>query len=483
MADKNDDKKQPPKPVARYTVGGDKDKKGSSTPKPPPQPVARRTVGGDAGAPQPPQPVARYKTGEEKKPAPPSRPAQPGAAGGRPVARPSERAARHQANVKANPMPTPPQRRVVRPGAVAGAGAATAAAGAAAVGPEIQSKINTIVSKYERLETQSQLAVVYDTIGRIDAKLTELPFKVEKMRERGYVHARQLEAKLVTLEEKWDGNVRPRVETGLKEQIERLDKELEQAEVQVKRINGRVDSTVRGAETAVDSLERRINSAQSTVSALYQGVENEVNEIERRIEATGKMLDLLDGAPGIRLRDAEGPLLAVETEWHRDGKEGPKGFLFLTDQRLIFEQREEIVTKKKFGLFKADSEKIQEVHIDVEVHQIESVAHKEEGGFMGMGKADILELVFAASANIARARLHLKGQNSSDWAAIIKRIQTGDIDKDRSDKYVEALQTAGITSASFPAQCPNCYGTIPTQPRGVTSYTCEFCGVVVSPQT
>jgi hypothetical protein len=148
---------------------------------------------------------------------------------------------------------------------------------------------------------------------------------------------------------------------------------------------------------------------------------------------------------------------------------------------LLFEQREEVVTKKRFGLFKAESEMVQKLHIAVQVHEIDQISHKEEGGFLGMGKADILELVFAATASLSRARFHLKGQDSADWAAMINRIQSGEIDGDRSDEYVDELEAAGITSASFPEQCPNCYAAVPPQPRGVTVYECAFCGATVMP--
>lgn len=454
MADKDDKKqsKTPPQPVRRVQTGGEK-----STPKPPPQPIKRVQVGGPSKP--PPQPVRRVQTGTSTPP---------------PRVRPTVRATQHKQKVAAHPMPAPPQRRVVRP----------AAAAATALSPEIQARMTAVESKYERLETDAQLGNIYDAVGRIDARLTDLPFELEKMRDRGYVHSGQLEDKLEALDDKWDDNIRPRVEASLKEQVERLDKELDQAEMQVKRINPRVESTVKSAETAVDSLERRLTAAHDAIDNLYEPIQNEVNEVERQVNNARQMLDLLDGSQAIQLREAEGPLLAVEAQWHRDGsKEGPDGYLFLTDQRLIFEQREEVVTKKKFGLFKADSETIQEVQVDVEVHEIDSVTHKEEGGFMGMGKADILELVFAASANMSRARFHLKGQNSSEWAAMIKRVQTGDIDADRSDEYVEELETAGITSASFPTSCPNCYAAVPEQPRGVTSYTCEFCGAVIASQS
>jgi hypothetical protein len=465
MADKDDKKqsKTPPQPVRRYTVGDDK----KDAPKPPPQPVKRVQVGGPTKP--PPQPVRRVQTGTGT-PTPPSR------------VRPTVRAVQHQQKVQARPLPTPPQRRIVRPAGAVAAGAAVGAAAAQAVSPEMQARVTAVESKFETLETSAQLTTIYDAVGRIDGKLTDLPFELEKLRDRGYVHSGQLEDKLEALDDKWDDDIRPRVEASLKEQVERLDKELDQAEMQVKRINPRVESTVKMAETAVDSLERRITAAHDAIDNLYEPIENEINEAERQLNNARIMLDLLDGSQAIKLREAEGPLLAVEAEWHRDGDEGPKGYLFLTDLRLIFEQREEVVTKKKFGLFKADSEMVQEVHLDVEVHQIESVSHKEEGGFLGMGKADIIEFVFAASASMSRARFHLKGQNSSEWAAMIKRVQTGDIDADRSDEYMEELETAGITSASFPTACPTCYAPIPEQPRGVTSYTCEFCGAVVAPQ-
>ena len=54
--------------------------------------------------------------------------------------------------------------------------------------------------------------------------------------------------------------------------------------------------------------------------------------------------------------DAEAPLMATEAEWERDGEEGPDGTLYLTDQRLLFEQNEEIATEKLFGLITTKKE-------------------------------------------------------------------------------------------------------------------------------
>ena len=306
------------------------------------------------------------------------------------------------------------------------------------------------------------------------------PFDLEALRDRGYGHSGLLEDKLEALDDQWD-ELRPRVEKALTEQVNRLDRELDQTERQVNRLGNANASVIDSVDSAVDRLGGRITAARRAVDGLYDDIEAELNKIEYELGKVQKMLELIAGSSDIRLLEAEGPLLAVKSEWQQDGEEGPKGYLFLTDQRLLFEQREEVVTKKRFGLFKADSEMVQKLLVEAQVHEIEQIVHKEEGGFLGMGKDDILELVFAPTAPLSRARFHLKGQNSEDWAAMINRIQSGEIDGDRSDEYLDELEEAQITSASFPEKCSNCFAAVPQQPRGVTSYVCEFCGATVLP--
>ncbi len=394
----------------------------------------------------------------------------------KPRVRPSIKADQRKTAIKSRPMPPPPKRRtVVRTAAVAGGAAAVAKAAK----PEDEAKVSQINDQFNALEERAQLASIYTAIGNMDKMSTELPFAVEKLRDRGYVHSGMLEDRLEAIDAKWD-EVRPRVEEQLEKQVQRLDEVLDDVEPKVDKMKATSPSSIKMAETAVESLENRVEAAETSVEGLYDGIEDELNEISYEIQKMDKVLDLLDGSQEIRLQEAEGPLLAVKTEWQRDGKEGPEGFLFLTDQRLIFEQREEI--KKKVGLFKSEKEKVQKVLIEVQVHEIDSLVDKEEGGFLGMGKDDIMEMTFDSTAQLSRARFHLKGQNSSDWAAMIKRVQTGEIDEDRSDEYVEELEAMEAITASFPSQCPNCFAAVTPPDRGVTSLTCEFCGAVIEPE-
>jgi hypothetical protein len=324
------------------------------------------------------------------------------------------------------------------------------------------------------------LGDIYDAVGEIETKLTKMPLDLDELRRRGYVHSGQLEDRLAALDEKWD-EVMPRVEAELNRQVPLLDRELDGVERKMAVLSSGSPAAVSSAKTAVSSMNSKLSAAKSAVRGMYDNLESELYKIESELRQVDWVMDQLDQSPEIRLRDAEGPIAGVEAFWQQDGKEGPKGILYLTDQRLLFEQKEEVVTKKRFGLFKADSEMVHKLQLDIAVHDIDSVKHSEEGGFMGMGKDDILELTCSANASVSRVRLHLKGQDSAEWAGYIKRVQTGEIDQDRDEDYLEEITAAQSMSGAFPSRCPNCFADVPPPPRGVTSVNCEFCGGLITP--
>jgi hypothetical protein len=346
---------------------------------------------------------------------------------------------------------------------------------------ELAAEVSRIQSEFARLEGEAQLSDIYNAIGDLDSRLVELPTTLDALRDRGYVHSAVLDDKLEALDDHWD-ELRPRVEAALQLQIRQLDLELDETERQVNQLRANA-AAIQRTESAVTGLSARVSAAKNAVRGLYQAMELELSEVGAKIGVIRQMMDLIGESQQVRLLDAEGPLVAVRAVWQRDGKDGPEGILFLTDQRLLFEQRKEVVTKKLLGIFKTESEDKLSLMLDIQVSQIESVSHKEEGGFLGMGKDDILEFVFTAAAPVSRARFHLKGQDSADWAGTIKRIQTGEVDEDRADEYVEELAEAELAAASFPELCPNCFAVVPEVPRGVSSIACDFCGTVITPTT
>ncbi len=388
--------------------------------------------------------------------------------------RPTSRANARRQQRQQKPMPKPPARRP------AAARYASRPATAVAAGNELADRVHQLQNEFANLEAKAQLSDAYDAIGRIDQRLLDFTATLEDLRDQGYVHSGNLEDELEALDDKWD-EVRPRVESTLGEHVQRLDREMDQAERQIDRLQAS-SSSVRLGESLVNGLSRRIDAANSALEGLYGGISGELDKMSWELNKLTKMMGTIAESPNIRLVDGEGPLTAVEAVWHQNGDDGPEGVLVLTDQRIFFEERDEVVTKRRFGIFKAESEKVQDLRIEAKVSEIQSLEATEEGGFLGMGKDDILELVFAATAPVSRARFHLKGQDSADWAALIKKVQTGEIDGDRADEYLDELEELEETAASFPTTCPNCYAAVEPPARGVTSVTCEFCGTIITPE-
>ncbi len=396
------------------------------------------------------------------------------------------RARQKQQERQKAPMPQPPARRPVTPAPAAPAAppaAATAGkvtAGAAAAAPDLTPRVRQIQQQFTTLEGQAQLSDLYTAIGNIDKQLLDFPNTLESLRQSGYVHSGALEGLLEQLDSRWD-EVRPRVEATLRDHVQRIDREMGQVQPQIIGMQA-TESALRLGETLLNGLSRRIEAANTAVRGLYSPISTELDKIGWQLQRLSKMMALIAASPHIYLQKGEGPLAAVEAVWQRDGEKGPKGVLVLTDQRLLFEERDEVVTKRRFGIFKAESQKIQELHIETAVGEIQFTEAKKEGGFLGMGKDDILEMTFAATAPVSRARFHLQGQKSADWAELIKKIQSGEVDADRAGRYVAEAQALAETAASFPTTCPNCFAAIEPPGRGIMSVTCEFCGTIITPQ-
>jgi LSD1 subclass zinc finger protein len=340
----------------------------------------------------------------------------------------------------------------------------------------LQVRVDSLHRKFNKLEDKAQFTTVHESIARIEERLSEYPMEVKALERRGYLHSGPLNERIHILGGQWR-KVSSSLRSSLRSQQNRLSSEVRSTSRKVNQANSSRQSSISSAESAVNSLESKIGTAERNLSSNYENVDSELQAIGSDFRRLDWMLDQLEESNEIKLKSGEGPLIAVKTEWHRDGKEGPEGVLFLTDQRLLFEQREEIVTKKRFGIFKSESEMVQKLWLDINVYDIASVEDSEEGGFLGIGKDDILEITCSGDAPISRGRFHLDGQDSAGWRTQIKTVQSGDIAKARH-------KTAQIEDVShaIPSQCPNCLAPLPDVPRGATRIKCEFCGTLVGPE-
>lgn len=365
-------------------------------------------------------------------------------------------------------------------GAMATGTAGVAAAAAAVTTEQLQYRLNALQNQFESLQGATQLSDLYQVLGNTDGRLNQMPAELDSLRGRGFVHAGRLESRITSLQGQWKV-AKPRVEAAIRQQSSQLSQELQRVRPAVSQMSTRSHNTIDAAESAINGLQNQIGAARNNVTSMYSGVDSEINRINAILVQLGWMMDQFDQSSEVNLRQAEGPVLATEAEWYRDGDEGPDGVLYLTDQRLLFEQKEEVATKKFLGLFTTEKSKVQRLLLEAEVKEIESAKDSEEGGFLGLGKKDMLDFVLGGNAPVSRARFYIKGQEAADWAAWVRRVQTGEIDRERASEFVAEVAEAQATAAAFPSQCPTCFAPVPPQPRGITSVQCEFCGGTIQP--
>jgi len=329
--------------------------------------------------------------------------------------------------------------------------------------------------KYE----EATLTDMRAALLKLDTTLNAFPVTVQTVRESGYIFDNSLEREIATLNQQWDATM-PKIMN----EVLRRSQELTAASV---RLGQQHPWDGAGTEpparaSAVWEFERTIGSAESNIRGMYSRLETHIQDVETRLRKAQQLMDRFAQA-GFKLQPNEYPVVACAARYLTGAgdEEGPNGFLFLTDQRLIFEQNEDVVREKKLFIA-TKKEHVQEVKLDVPVGAIKKI-EAEDKGFMG--HKDFLTMRFQEPpASRPGARFHIQGSNE-EWVALVNKITSGEIDADRVGaksvaERVAAAETSGVPAEErpdIPTNCPTCGAPIRVKVvRGMTSVTCEYCG-------
>jgi hypothetical protein len=345
---------------------------------------------------------------------------------------------------------------------------------ASSASEETRAKLESLQDKFNDLQESLLLTSVRNNMEAVGTKLSLLPNKVEQLRTRGYAFRSFLENKIKVLTEKWQ-QTRANVSREIDKRTRELEQEADQAESVLRQAAASVQAAaVSRAESAISTLESKVRAAASAIEALYNTFEDNVNQTAAQVDEIEWLLDQIDEAC-FELHPAEDPVMACKAEYMETEKEGPKGILYLTDERVVFERKEEVATKKVLFIA-TEKETVHELLLEVPVGQIEEIKAQDKKKFLG--RKEMLELFFAPEADFSDATFRLHGgAKNEDWNALISRVKSGEIDKERSHPKDEAVVEA---ARSAPTKCTTCGATLPAEiVRGQREITCEYCGSVV----
>ena len=344
---------------------------------------------------------------------------------------------------------------------------------------EVKSDIRSLQSSLQGLQSSVRLTDIRDNVEDLQTSVNGMDQRIESLRINGYVFEKNLEENAKDFVEQWQ-TLENKIHSQVEREARSLERSLRPLESQITQIAGQSGAPaalrprVSRLRSQVEALEGKVEAVTESIQGGYDQFNSDVQKVKSHLSKLEWMLNEFSEAT-FKLLATEGAIMAVKAVWAKDGKErkdDPEGVLYLTDQRLLFEQKEKIATKKV--LFIATEKKlVQELRWEAPVALIEEVKARKDGF---MNKDDFIEVRFGKSAPFSVAHLHI-WESGDTWKALLKRAQAKEFDTTRAvaidEEAVEKVKDA-------PTECPSCGGAI-TQVvmRGMESITCEYCGAVI----
>lgn len=345
---------------------------------------------------------------------------------------------------------------------------------------KLTAEFNGLQTELRTLQGKVNLQSVRDSVDDLKAQIDGLPQKVRDLRERNYAFAKGLEDRAVELGQRWSGTM-PSILTVIDQQTYQLQLAVRPVEMQLSSLATQMGNPDYGLtlasqlRTDINTLEGRVSGAESTVHGMYDTFYAEANKFNSELERIKWMLDQLDQA-SFKLLATEGAIAAVKATWTRDGREDkddPQGILFLTDQRLLFEQKQQVATKKVLFIT-TETKMVQQLALDLPLVKVEEVKASKQGF---LKNEDFVDFRFASGAQVNAAQFHIFAMDGGAWVALVNRARNSDFDKDRAIE-IDKAEEDKVKEA--PTICPSCGGTIRQAVlRGMATITCEYCGRVI----
>jgi hypothetical protein len=345
---------------------------------------------------------------------------------------------------------------------------------------ETKKRIDAVQSSINALHSKVRLSDARDAVEDLQTRIANLPAKIKDLRARGYPFEKGLEGKAADFAAQWT-TMQARVLAEIDQQAHGLERSLGPIETDLRRLVAQASvpavaqPLLTQVESAVSTLESKASAASSSIHGMYDDLQAHVQEVFNHVQQVEWALQQVNEAT-FQLLPTEAPVMAVRATWakgEKEDKDDPQGILYLTDQRLLFEQKQEMATKKVLFVT-TQKEKVQQLLLEVPVALVDN-AKATKRGFLG--HEDHLELAFSPDAAIEAAHFHIDGQDCRWWQGLIGRAKARDFDADRA----VAVDEAAVQKVrAAPTACPHCGAAITAQIlRGMDSIRCEYCGKVI----
>jgi hypothetical protein len=257
--------------------------------------------------------------------------------------------------------------------------------------------------------------------------VTGLPESVRRLRTRGYKFQSSLDQTADELKEQWKV-LRPSLRKMLQDRVMELGPALGCIQYAMRQLNRFASDPINAepllahARASVSDLERRSRLAMHELNDPFAAYRTKVGLFVAGLEQLEWTLTQ-GGEAKFQLQAGEGVVIGAKATWLRSDEDHPDGVLYLTNQRIIFEQKQN-VPKRKFVFITTDSKLVHQALLEVPIKAIEAITATKKGFFRNK---DHLEMTFASGMSVPAAYFWLHGQDSISWEELVRRAKSGNL--------------------------------------------------------
>jgi predicted nucleic acid-binding Zn-ribbon protein len=302
---------------------------------------------------------------------------------------------------------------------------------AAASHADIQAEVQHLQSSLSDLQEHSSFSSVISDLTNTDTALQRASELLESARDKGYVYQSELETLLYDSIAQWE-TVRAQVSQIVEHQSHALQGQLAALNPMIQSLNRVIavptsaSNQLRTTQNYVNNLLTNVTRMESDLQGRYGPIQSNAQTINARLKDVHWALDQLSQAK-FQVESGEDLIMAVPARWDKEGKDDPEGVLYLSNRRFVFERKEKVATKKVLFITTA-SELVQEIIIDQPLSKLSDVQAENKGLF---GHQDFLRITFS-DTQIGTLSIHINGQDSKDWAGLLVRAKSGQIEAERA---------------------------------------------------
>jgi len=366
---------------------------------------------------------------------------------------------------------------------------------------EISHKISSLTSEASRLQSEGMLSDVSREFTAIESEMDEAEDKFRMLRGKGFLYGFAIEEKMKRARERWYDSKREaqdelsRISSEVRYKSDNLNREVRELRDVFERDYREADRRYRDVDSRVDEFKRFIGNAKERIVSRYKNIRDEVREVVTYVREIENSFNLLDKA-SFKLHQGEDLIYVCGAQHLEDKKKnGPKGYIFLTSNRFIFEQDEDVVVSRTL-IFFTKKEHVKKIIVDKPIGALDEIKDTKAGLLF---KAELLELKLKDPSPPNEMMLKLN-KDSTMLKNLIQSIISGSIERDKvgsgtSGTYYEEM--AGVSApppAVIPAateaqatggppkeiRCTGC-GAAYNEPilKGMTSVNCPYCDTTI----